>query len=207
MAELGSKNPSRASQVAAGAVVAILIGVSLLVAWKVPVPAKRPTAAWNSPWVFRAEVFGGFFIGVYVLGAIVLTTIKTAKPPKKLSFGMLSYEEAEVEKAAEALNEGKTALQALQSEVGALRQYLKSAVSGALVSSESLLEAAPQLNLRDQSSFERRLGEQVTALRDLETAATADGAQGELDRAMARLEGTLAELDEMMGRRAPGGGR
>jgi hypothetical protein len=81
------------------------------------VPDDVPGVAWNSPWVFRGAVFVGFFVGAYVVLAICATTIVSGRPPKKLSFGLLAYEQAELEKTVDELSEGGTALQAVEAEV------------------------------------------------------------------------------------------
>jgi hypothetical protein len=111
-------------QVLALILLALLVVGSGIVAWRVPVPANVPGVAWNSPWVFRGEVFVGFFVGFYVVLAICATTIVSGRPPKKLSFGLLAYEQAELEKAVDALSEGGTALQAVEAEVRSLQQGL-----------------------------------------------------------------------------------
>lgn len=62
---------------------ALLVAASGIVAWRVPVPAEPPAAAWNSPWIFRGEVFLGFFVGAYVVLAICATTIVSGRPPRR----------------------------------------------------------------------------------------------------------------------------
>ena len=108
-------------QAGAAILLVVLVVASGIVAWRVPVPANIPAVAWNSPWVFRGEVFVGFFVGAYVVLAICTTTIVSGRPPKKLSFGLLAYEQAELEKAVDALSEGGTALQAVEAEVRGLQ--------------------------------------------------------------------------------------
>ena len=66
-------------------------------------------------------VFVGFFVGAYVVLAICVTMIVSGRPPKKLSFGLLAYEQAGLEKAVDALSEGGTALQAVEAEVRGLQ--------------------------------------------------------------------------------------
>jgi hypothetical protein len=179
-----------------GFVLLALFGLGTVVAWKVPVPAKIPSVAWNSPWVFRAETFVGFFISVYVLMAIAATTIRTGQPPRKLSFGMVSYEEAEVEKTADALNEGQAALQAVQQEVEKLRERVARTAASARAAHEGLLSlAGDDPRTRDVSEHARR---EIDALRREED--TVRSRDPEFDRAMSRLEQRLSELDEMLDR-------
>ena len=154
---------------------------------------RIPNVAWNSPWVFRAEVFAGFFVGVYVLLAIAATTIRTGKPPRKISFGMVSYEEAEVEKAADALNEGRDALQAVQREVDSLGERLARTVASARAAHESLLALAA-----DNAELSKRARREIAALQETEEAARTR--EPGFDRAMANLEQRLRELDAMLDR-------
>lgn len=179
-----------------GLALLVLLGLSAVVAWQVPIPATIPTVAWNSSWVFRAETFVGFFIGVYVLMAIAATTIRTGQPPRKLSFGMVSYEEAEVEKTADALNEGQAALQAVQQEVDKLRERMARTAASARTAHEGLLTLAGEdPRARDVSERARH---EIAALRREEE--TGRGREPEFDRAMSKLEQTLRELDDMLER-------
>jgi hypothetical protein len=171
----------------------VLLAASIAVAWQVPIPTKIPTVAWNSAWVFRAEVFAGFFVGVYVLLAIATTTIRTGKPPRKLSFGMVSYEEAEVEKTADALNEGQAALQAVQREVDGLRDRLARTTAAARAAHEGVLALAG-----DDAEVRGRAEREIAALQEQEQSVrTRDP---EFDRAMGKLEQRLRELDAMLER-------
>lgn len=170
-----------------------LVGGAVVVAWQVPIPKKIPTVAWNSAWVFRAEVFAGFFVGVYVVLAITATTIRTGRPPRKLSFGMFSYEEAEVEKTADALNEGQAALQAVQREVDGLRDRLARTASSARAAHEGVLALAG-----DAAEVRGRAQREIAALQEQEeNVRTRDP---EFDRAMGKLEQRLRELDAMLER-------
>jgi len=174
----------------------VLLAASVAAAWQVPIPAKVPSVAWNSPWVFRAETFVGFFIGVYVLMAIAATTIRTGRPPRKLSFGMVSYEEAEVEKTADALNEGQAALRAVQQEVDKLRDRMARTAASARTAHEGLLTlAGDDPNMRAVSERARL---EIDALRREED--TVKSRDPEFDRAMLSLEQTLRELDVMLER-------
>lgn len=164
---------------------------------EVPVPDKIPTVAWNSPWVFRAEIFAGAFIGAYVLLAIAFTTVRTGRPPRKLSFGMISYEEAEVEKAADALNEGKVALQALQRTVDALSERVAQAVTGTRAAHENVLALAGEGPIADRARRD------LAALEELGAAASSEAF--DFDQAMANLEQRLRELDTMLARPRGGG--
>jgi hypothetical protein len=100
----------RRRQLLAAVLLVLLLGASAVVAWLVPVPDRPPAVALNSRWVFRAEVFLGFFIAVYVVGAIVATTVASGRPPRRLGLGFLEYEPAEIEKAVAAVSEGRSAL-------------------------------------------------------------------------------------------------
>jgi hypothetical protein len=60
-----------------------LVGLSGFVAWQTPAPPKLPAAAWNSSWVFAAEVFVGFFVVTYVLLAIIIVTVAEGRPPSQ----------------------------------------------------------------------------------------------------------------------------
>jgi hypothetical protein len=187
------KSPPRGS---IGLALLALLVLSLVVAWRVPIPEKVPTVAWNSGWVFRAETFLGFFIGVYVLAAIVTTTIRTGRPPGKLSFGMVSYEEAD-EKTADALNESKVALQAVQREVDELRKRMEGVTSSARAAHEGLLALAGDDPHTRGVSEQARL--QLAVLPREEEEAMRGG-EAEYERAMGRLEQTLRELDQMLER-------
>jgi hypothetical protein len=101
----------RRRQLAAVVLLALLVLASAVVAWLVPVPDDPPAVALNSAWVFRGEVFLGFFIGAYVVGAILVTTVASGRPPRRLGLGFLEYEPAELDRAVEALSEGRSALQ------------------------------------------------------------------------------------------------
>jgi hypothetical protein len=98
-------------QLVAVVLLALLVVASAVAAWLVPVPERPPAVALNSSWVFRGEVFLGFFIGAYVIGAILATTVASGRPPRRLGLGFLEYEPAEVEKAVEALSDGRNALE------------------------------------------------------------------------------------------------
>jgi hypothetical protein len=175
----------------------VLLGSSAIVAWRVPTPSKIPTVAWNSPWVFRAETFTGFFIGVYVLLAIGATTIRTGQPPRKLSFGMVSYEEAEVGKAADALNDGKAALQAVQQEMDRLRKRVARTTASARAAHEGLVTLAGDDRKNDEVA--QRSSQEIETLRR-EEEDTVKAPEPEFDRAMARLEQTLSDLNQMLER-------
>jgi exonuclease VII small subunit len=139
--------------------------------------------------VFRGEVFLGFFVGAYVVLAICATTIVSGRPPRKLSFGLLAYEQAELEKAVDALSEGGAALQAVEAEVRSLQRGLRS-TRAAL---DALVDAAAQADA-DEAVVERAR----THLRALpEVAPSTDDAEREFDRAMARFDQILADLEKL----------
>ena len=88
--------------------------LSAVAAWRVAVPAEPPSLSLKSPAVFRAEIFVGcFFFGYIVLG-ILIHTVRLGRPPKRLGFGMVSFESEEMEKTVEALTEGAEAFKALE---------------------------------------------------------------------------------------------
>ena len=175
----------------------LLVVASGIVAWRVPVPADVPAVAWNSPWVFRGEVFVGFFVGAYVVLVICATTIVSGRPPKKLSFGLLAYEQAELEKAVDALSEGGTALQAVEAEVRGLQQGLNDGLHSSRGALEALIDAA------EQSDVDGRLIDRarthLAALPDLATPP--EDARREFDQAMARFDRILADLEKLRAER------
>lgn len=183
----------RGRQVLALILLALLVVGSGIVAWRVPVPDKVPSVAWNSPWVFRGEVFVGFFVGAYVVLAICATTIASGRPPKKLSFGLLAYEQAELEKTVEALSEGGTALQAVEAEVRSLQQGLNDGLRSSRGALEALIDAAAQTDVDDR--LIERARTRLEALPDLATPPA--DAWREFDQAMARFDQILADLEKL----------
>jgi hypothetical protein len=174
----------------------VLVVGAGIVSWRVPVPNPPPAAAWNSPWVFRGEVFVGSFVAAYVVLAICGTTVVSGRPPKKLSFGLLAYEQGELEKAVEVLSEGGTALQAVESEVRALQQSLESTRAAV----EVLVDVA------EQGQAEGRAIEQAKAhLAVSDDAPTADLTRREFEQAMARFDRVLGELERLRARRHESG--
>jgi exonuclease VII small subunit len=187
----------RGRQVLALILLALLVVGSAIVAWRVPVPAKIPSVAWNSPWVFRGEVFLGFFVGAYVVLAICATTIVSGRPPKKLSFGLLVYEQAELEKAVEALSEGGTALQAVEAEVRGLQQGLNDGLRSSRAALEALIDAAAQTDV--DGRLIERARTHLAALPELATPPA--DARREFDQAMARFDQILADLEKLRAER------
>lgn len=172
-----------------------LLAISLVVAWRIPIPSKVPSVAWNSSWVFRAEVFVGFFIVAYVLLTIVIETVRTGRLPGKLSFGLVSYEDAEA-KTVDALGESRTALRAVQREVEGLRQQMNDVLAASRAAHEGLL-AVPG-DGQEVEALRARSREHLEVLGRAERS-THEG-DAEFDRAMTKLERTLADLDAMLAR-------
>ena len=193
-----STRPSRASQGVVLLLLALLVIGSAVVAWRVPVPAKIPSVAWNSPWVFRGEVFLGFFVGVYVVLVICATTIATGKAPKKLSFGLLAYEEAELEKAVDALSEGGAALQAVETEVRLLQRTVADSLRSSRAVLEALIDGAAAQTEADAHLVERARMH-LQALPELASQPT--DARRDFDQAMARFDRILADLEALRGER------
>jgi hypothetical protein len=187
----------RRRQVVAATLLVLLVIASGIVAWRVPVPADVPSVAWNSPWVFRGEVFVGFFVGAYVVLAICATTIVSGRPPKKLSFGLLAYEQAELEKAVDALSEGGTALQAVETEVRGLQQALNDGLRSSRGALEALIDAASLTDVDGHLIVRART--HLEALPELATAPA--GARREFDQAMARFDQILADLEKLRAER------
>lgn len=154
-----------------------------------------PTVAWNSSWVFRAEVFVGFFIVAYVLLAIILTTVATGQPPKKLSFGLLALEQQELQKTVEALSEGGAALQAVETETRELEQRVDKVLIAARLAHQTLIDVASALPGTKGEEIAQRAREQVDALS--EKPGEPEEPRREFVRAMARFDQLLAELDEL----------
>lgn len=101
-------------QAAAGLLLGALTLFSVVAAWRIAVPADPPAVALKSPTVFRAEIFVGcFFFGYIVLG-VVIHTVRLGRPPRRLGFGLVSFESEEIEKTVEALDESAAALRALE---------------------------------------------------------------------------------------------
>jgi hypothetical protein len=171
----------------------LLVVASGIVAWRVPVPADIPSVAWNSPWVFRGEIFVGFFVAAYVVLAICVTTIVSGRPPKKLSFGLLAYEQAELEKAVDALSEGGMALQAVEAEVRGLQQGLNDGLRSSRGALEALIDAAAQTDV--DSHLVERARTHLEALPEL--AVPPADAGREFDQAMARFDQILADLEKL----------
>lgn len=187
----------RGRQVLALILLALLVVGSGIVAWRVPVPANVPVVAWNSPWVFRGEVFVGFFVGAYVVLAICATTIVSGRPPKKLSFGLLAYEQAELEKAVDALSEGGTALQAVEAEVRGVQQGLDDGLRSSRGALEALIDAASQTDV--DGRLIERARTHLEALPELATPPA--DARREFDQAMARFDQILADLEKLRAER------
>ena len=187
----------RERQAAAAILLVLLVVASGVVAWRVPVPSDVPGVAWNSPWVFRAEVFVGFFVGAYVVLAICATTIVSGRPPKKLSFGLLAYEHAELEKAVDALSEGGTALQAIEAEVRDLQQGLNEGLRSSRGAFEALIDAAEEGDV--DGRLVERARTHLAALPDLATPS--EDARRDFDQAMARFDRILGDLEKLRAER------
>jgi hypothetical protein len=175
----------------------VLVAASVGVAYLTPAPDKLPAAAWNSSWVFAAEVFVGFFVVTYVLLAIVIFTVVEGKPPDKLSFGLLSYEN-EIKKTVEALSEGGTALQAVETEVRNLQEGLNAGLSGARAALENVIRVA------DALPDEKGMGVAAQAksqLAELPAATPELAARSEFTVAMARFDQLVSQLDALSSRR------
>jgi hypothetical protein len=181
-----------------GAILLVLLVASGFVAWRVPVPADIPSVAWNSPWVFRGEIFIGFFVAAYVVLVICVTTIVSGRPPKKLSFGLLAYEQAELEKAVDALSEGGMALQAIEAEVRGLQQSLSDGLRSSRGALEALIDAVDQSDDVDGRLVDRARTH-LAALPDLATSPEA--ARREFDQAMARFDRILGDLEKLRAER------
>jgi hypothetical protein len=186
---------SKRTTVGASLVLLALLAGSAFVAWKVPLPSKLPAAAWNSSWVFRAEVFIGFFVGVYLLLAIIVTTITTGQPPKKLSFGLLAFEQQELNKTVEALSEGGTALQAVEKETRELEQRLDKGLVALRSAHKALIEVAGALPEGKGDDVARRAREQIEILAERPTGP--DEPKREFVRAMTRFDQLLSELEHL----------
>jgi hypothetical protein len=186
---------SRKTALAASVMLLALLAGSAIVAWQIPLPSKLPAAAWNSSWVFRAEVFVGFFIGVYVLLAIIVVTISTGQPPKKLRFGLLTIEQQELKKTVEALSEGGTALQAVEAETRELEQRLDKVLAAARSAHQALVEVAGALPEGKGEEIARRAREQVDILS--EKPGEPEEPRREFVLAMARFDQLLSDLDEL----------
>jgi hypothetical protein len=158
-------------------------------------------AAWDSPWIFRGEVFVGFFVAAYVVLAICVTTVVSGRPPKKLSFGLLAYEQAGLEKAVEALSEGGTALQAVETEVRTLRRSFNQGLQSTRAAVEALIDAAEE-NAAESAAVQRA----KTHLAALPDMTAIDGTQTDFDRAMAQFDRILGDLERLRARRREGNG-
>lgn len=187
--------PGKKRRIGIAAGLLVLMLVAAVAGWRVPIPTKVPSVAWNSPWVFRAEVFVGLFIVAYLLLAIIITTVLTGRAPAKLSFGLVSYEEAE-EKTVDALGESRTALRAVQREVDGLRRQMRDVLASSRAAHEGLI-ALPG-NGHEIEAVRARSRDHIAALGRAD--ATTPEAEPEFDEAMAKLERTLAELDAMLAR-------
>jgi hypothetical protein len=177
----------------------LLLAAGGVVAWRIPLPANLPTLAWNSEWVFRAEIFAGFFIGVYVLLVIAITTVTSGRPPQKLTFGMLSFEQASLEKTVDALSEGGTAIQALEREMRELQARLDHVLAATRAAHEVLIELAASLPKDEGEPIASRAREQISVLS--EQPGEQEGPRRELERAMNRFDQLLAELEQLRARR------
>ena len=187
----------RRRQFVAATLLVLLVVASGIVAWRVPVPADIPSVAWNSPWVFRGEIFVGFFVAAYVVLAICATTIVSGRPPKKLSFGLLAYEQAELEKAVDALSEGGMALQAVEAEVRGLQQSLNDGLRSSRGALEALIDAAGQSYV--DGDVIDRARTHLAALPDLATPP--EDARREFDQAMVRFDRILGDLEKLRAER------
>jgi hypothetical protein len=188
---VGGTSDKQRTRVWTGVGLLVLLALSAVVAWRIPIPATVPAVAWNSSWVFRAEVFVGVFIVAYLLVTIVVTTMRTGQPPGKLSFGLVSYEEAAAT-TVDALGESRTALLAIQREVDGLRRQLSDVRTASRAAHEGLLALA------GDDPGPARSRDHIEAL--ARVAASAPAGEAEFDEAMARLERSLAELDAMLAR-------
>jgi hypothetical protein len=172
-----------------------LLGGSLFVAQRVPIPKELPTVAWNSAWVFRGEVFAGFFIAAYVLLLIVLSTILSGQPPRKLSFGLLAVEDASMTNTAvAALSEGGAALQAVESEVRSLDDRLTEVIVATRAAHEALVDVARVLPERGDE-IERRAQAQIEALSA--PPSKPDESRLEFEKAMTRFDHLLSDLEKL----------
>lgn len=183
------------AQTIAGIGTGLLLVLSLAISWLIPIPADLPSVAWNSSWVFRGEVFAGFFIGAYILSVIVLSTVVTGKPPGKLSFGLLSVEGAAVKKTVSALSESGTALQAVETEVRGLDERVDELVTAARAAHELLIEVAA--TLPDQgTAIVSRARAQVETLASVPPKQR-DQSRDEFARAMGRFDQLLGDLEAL----------
>jgi hypothetical protein len=180
----------------------LIVGAGIL-AWRVPVPNPPPAAAWDSTWAFRGEVFVGSFVAAYVVLAICVTTVVSGRPPKKLSFGLLAYEQAELEKAVDALSESGTALQAVEADVRTLRRILKQGLHSTRAAVEALIDVAEEKEAEGPAI--ERARKHLAALPD-ETTAIDGTRRREFDRAMARFDRILGDLERLRARRREGDG-
>jgi hypothetical protein len=198
---VGGTSDKQRTRVWIGVGLLVLLALSAVVAWRIPIPATVPAVAWNSSWVFRAEVFVGVFIVAYLLVTIVVTTLRTGQPPGKLSFGLVSYEETAAT-TVDALGESRTALLAVQREVDGLRRQMSDVLAASRDAHEGLL-AMP-----GDDAGRARSREHIETLGRVAAPAPAPAGEAEFDEAMARLERSLAELDAMLARprRASRGG-
>lgn len=105
----------------------LLAGLTLLsaiAAWRIAVPPAPPNLSLKSGEVFRAEIFVGCFFFGYIVLAVLIQTFRLGRPPKRLGFGLLSFESEEIEKTVEALSEGAEAFEALQTRLTAVENQL-----------------------------------------------------------------------------------
>lgn len=172
----------------------LLVG-SGIVAWQTPAPAKLPAAAWNSSWVFAAEVFVGFFVAVFLLAVIIVGTVIEERPPGKLSFGLLAYE-SDFKKATQALAEGGTALQAVEAEARTAQDAAAAGLTAARHSLEGVIQLAGALP--DSEEIATRARKQLAAL---PAPATPDRSRSEFAEAMARFDQLVAQLEALPSRR------
>jgi hypothetical protein len=172
-----------------------LLAGSAVVAWQVPLPEKLPIVAWNSSWVFRAEVFVGFFVGAYVLLVIAITTVASGQPPKKLSFGLLAFEQPEFKKTVEALAEGGTALQAVENETRELEERLDRVLEAVRSAHQALVDVAAALPEGTGEDIARRARAQVESLSD--KPGEPQEPRREFIQAMTRFDHLLRELDQL----------
>jgi DNA repair ATPase RecN len=118
----------------------------------------------------------------------------------KLSFGLLSYEN-EIKKAAEALSEGGTALQAVETQVRTLQQTVDAGLEGARGALENVIGLAQALP-EEGVELAAQARAQLAALPS--AAADPDRARSDFSQAMARFDQLVSQLESVRSQRAHG---
>ncbi len=179
-----------------GAVIAVLLmslllAVSGIAAWQVPVPSKPPGVVLKSPWVFRAYVFAGSFAILYLVGSACFNAIATRRPAKKIGFGPLSWEANDpIEKAAKSISEGLEQLTKAHKQTSHKLDVV--AVSSA-AAHDSLVELASAVASDKAVGVENRAKQQLDALHvvsdeSYDSDRAFDAAATKFDQAMSQIE-------------------